>query len=161
MAQPEASGTGPFTWRITSGALPKGLSLSAAGMVSGSDITAAPGAYSFQVTVTDAYAGEGTRSLSITVHKPAELAAAYSCGAWNNRHWRIANVAGGRGRAAHYYTYFPNRGYYKWQGKIWVPAGATVKIVTRHGSGKLWVAYGNGYGAKEHAYASPSPYTSC
>lgn len=151
----------PFTWRITSGALPKGLSLSSAGTISGTDLTAAPGAYDFTVTATNAFGSTGSKSLSITVRKPSELAAAYACGAWNNRHWKIANVAGGRGRTAHYYTYFPKLGYYKWQGKVWVPAGATVKIVTRHGSGNLRVNYANGYSVTEHAYASPSPYKSC
>lgn len=47
------TGTGPFTWRITSGALPPGLSLnSATGVIGGTP--SAVGSYSFEYTVTDA-----------------------------------------------------------------------------------------------------------
>ena len=47
------TGTGPFTWKITSGALPPGLSLNGAtGVISGTP--SAVGSYSFEYTVTDA-----------------------------------------------------------------------------------------------------------
>ncbi len=47
------TGAGPFTWKITSGALPPGLSLnSATGVIGGTP--SAVGSYSFEYTVTDA-----------------------------------------------------------------------------------------------------------
>ncbi len=46
-----AGGTPPYSWALTSGALPKGLALSAAGAISGTP--AASGTFQFTVTVTD------------------------------------------------------------------------------------------------------------
>ena len=53
-------GTTPYTWAQTSGALPPGLTLDAAGTISG--ITPTPGTYNFTVAVTDASAPPQTRS---------------------------------------------------------------------------------------------------
>jgi hypothetical protein len=49
-----AGGTGPYTWSLASGTLPTGLSLSAAGVLSGTPTV--PGTYSFQIEVTDSSA---------------------------------------------------------------------------------------------------------
>lgn len=46
-----ASGTGPFTWTVSSGALPAGLSLSTTGIVSGTPSVS--GAYSVGITATN------------------------------------------------------------------------------------------------------------
>jgi Putative Ig domain len=51
----ESGGTGPFTWTITTGTLPAGITLSAAGVLSGTT-GASPGTYGFTVTVTDSLA---------------------------------------------------------------------------------------------------------
>jgi hypothetical protein len=60
-------GTSPYTWSITSGSLPRGLSLDpATGVISGTP-TRPPGTYSFVVTVTDAVEATASRGLSITV----------------------------------------------------------------------------------------------
>jgi hypothetical protein len=63
----ETGGTSPFTWAVTSGALPDGLSLDpAAGVISGTPTTAAATS-GFTVTITDANALTGSAALFITV----------------------------------------------------------------------------------------------
>lgn len=46
-----AGGTAPYTWAVTAGALPPGMSLSAAGVLSGTPTAA--GNFAFTATVTD------------------------------------------------------------------------------------------------------------
>lgn len=61
-----SGGTTPYTWSITSGSLPAGLSLTASsGAISGTPT--ASGTSSFTVQVKDAANNTGTKSLSITV----------------------------------------------------------------------------------------------
>ena len=58
-------GTIPITFAITSGALPTGVTMSNAGIIAGTPITA--GAYSFTVTATDANGCTGSQNYGITV----------------------------------------------------------------------------------------------
>lgn len=58
-------GTGSYTWTVASGTLPPGLSLSAAGQISGTP--GAGGGYSFTVRATDSASASATANLSITV----------------------------------------------------------------------------------------------
>jgi len=59
-------GTSPYTWKITSGSLPTGLSLSSSGVISGTPTTAGgPTSVTFQVT--DNTGTTATSSLSITI----------------------------------------------------------------------------------------------
>lgn len=62
----------PFTWSVTSGSLPPGLSLSsgsgASGTISGTPTTA--GTYDFTLQVTDILAETATQALSITISHP-------------------------------------------------------------------------------------------
>jgi len=62
-----SGGTPPYTWTITSGALPTGFRLSAAGEITGS--TAQPTTAALQITVSDAGepAQTATQALSLTV----------------------------------------------------------------------------------------------
>jgi hypothetical protein len=64
-------GTGPYTYAVTSGTLPAGLSLSSGGAVSGTPTTAATSA--FTVTATDANGSTGSRAYSVTVAEAAPL----------------------------------------------------------------------------------------
>jgi hypothetical protein len=66
-----AGGTAPYTWSITAGALPAGLTLSASGLLSGT--ATATGTFSFTVKVADAAAQTATAPLHITI-VPAGLA---------------------------------------------------------------------------------------
>jgi hypothetical protein len=59
------NGTGSATWTVTSGQLPSGLTLSAAGVISGSPTT--QGTQSFTATATDAAGSTKSVSLSINV----------------------------------------------------------------------------------------------
>ncbi len=59
-----SGGTAPYSYRVTSGALPDGLA------ISGDEITGTPtvdGTYNFDVTATDANGATGTRSYSMVV----------------------------------------------------------------------------------------------
>ena len=60
-----SGGTGPYTYSITSGALPAGLTLSGGGVLSG--IPTAAGSFSFTVTATDANSCTGSNAYSLTV----------------------------------------------------------------------------------------------
>ncbi|WP_269937987.1 beta strand repeat-containing protein [Arthrobacter sp. HY1533] len=63
-------GTGPYTFAVTSGDLPEGLSLSAAGLLSGTPAT--HGSSSFSVTATDAGNFPGSASYTVNV-VPADV----------------------------------------------------------------------------------------
>jgi subtilisin family serine protease len=60
-----SGGSGGFTWSLASGSLPAGLTMSGAGLISGTPTTAATS--SFTVRVTDSGGRITTRSLSIVV----------------------------------------------------------------------------------------------
>ena len=66
-----AGGTSPFTWSLTGGVLPGGLSLSQAGILSG--VPVAVGTYNFTVKVTDASSLTSTQSFTIIVIAPPPL----------------------------------------------------------------------------------------
>ncbi len=62
-----SGGSAPYTWAVTSGTLPAGLTLaSSTGVISGTPTTA--GISTFTVQVTDNIGGTSTQSLSITVN---------------------------------------------------------------------------------------------
>lgn len=69
-------GTSPYTWSVSSGNLPAGLSLSPTGLISGTP-TAAPGTYNFIVQVTDSSvpAQSATLPLSIVIMQPISITA--------------------------------------------------------------------------------------
>jgi large repetitive protein len=60
-----SGGTAPYTYTVIGGALPAGLTLSAAGVLSGTPTTA--GNYSFSVTATDGNSDTGTQSYTLTI----------------------------------------------------------------------------------------------
>jgi len=60
-----SGGTPPYTWSITSGTLPAGLSMTSGGVISGTPTAA--GTSSITVEVTDAASNTATKTLSITV----------------------------------------------------------------------------------------------
>lgn len=58
-------GTAPFTWTITSGSLPPGITMSSAGYITG--ITTDPGAFTFTVRVTDSSPTRQSASTTLTL----------------------------------------------------------------------------------------------
>ncbi len=61
-------GTGPFTWSVSAGTLPHGLTLDpATGVISGTPDTQSAGTAHFTVAVTDAFSQIATQALSITI----------------------------------------------------------------------------------------------
>ena len=69
-----SGGVTPYTWSLASGTLPAGLTLSSAGVLSGTPTTA--GTSTFTVRVTDAGNRVGTKSLSIVVGTPVTVTTA-------------------------------------------------------------------------------------
>ncbi|WP_375423216.1 fibronectin type III domain-containing protein [uncultured Friedmanniella sp.] len=68
-----SAGTAPFTWSVTTGSLPAGLTLSSAGLLSGTPTTV--GSSTFTVQVSDASNQTDTRSLTVVVTaRPATVA---------------------------------------------------------------------------------------
>jgi hypothetical protein len=61
-------GTGGFSYAVTAGALPAGLSLSSAGVLSGTPT--ASGTFTFTVTATDSASQTGSRAYTLTVAQP-------------------------------------------------------------------------------------------
>jgi hypothetical protein len=75
-------GTPPYTWSISSGALPQGMLLNAStGVISGS--SSKTGNFSFTVTVSDASSDHAAQALVLTVSNSSDLCVsgppAYSC----------------------------------------------------------------------------------
>lgn len=63
-----SGGTSPYTWSVSSGTLPTGLSLSSAGVLSGTPTAA--GTFSFTAMVTDSASATATQSLSVSMVEP-------------------------------------------------------------------------------------------
>ena len=64
-------GTAPYTWSVNAGTLPPGITLSAAGVLSGTPTTT--GSYPFTVNVTDANKGVATASITLVVTSAVTL----------------------------------------------------------------------------------------
>ena len=64
-----AGGSVPYTYALTSGALPAGLTLSSAGVVSGTALQT--GTFTFTITATDALGCTGSRAYTWTISCPA------------------------------------------------------------------------------------------
>ncbi|GAB3346948.1 putative Ig domain-containing protein [Lysobacter tyrosinilyticus] len=63
-----SGGTAPYTFAVTAGALPAGLTLASGGVLSGTPT--AGGTFNFTVTATDSTSATGTRAYSLTVAAP-------------------------------------------------------------------------------------------
>ena len=67
-------GTSPYTWQLTGGSLPTGLSLSSSGVISGRPTTVTPGTppmpASFTIAATDSAQNTATQTYSITILAP-------------------------------------------------------------------------------------------
>ena len=61
-------GTGPYSFEVVNGALPRGVTLSTGGALSGTPTVAGP--FTFEVRATDAYGATGTRSYTLQIDAP-------------------------------------------------------------------------------------------
>ncbi len=68
------AGTSPYTWTLTSGSLPPGLTLSSAGLISGRPTT--PGDFNFTVQVLDSAGVSASKALSISVAQALRITSA-------------------------------------------------------------------------------------
>jgi hypothetical protein len=88
-------GTAPYTWTITSGALPTGLSLSSSGIISGTPTTVG-GPISVTIQVADSKSTTATESLSITINTSLNITSS-SLPAWtvSKPYSQTLNATGG------------------------------------------------------------------
>ncbi|MFO1406393.1 MAG: putative Ig domain-containing protein [Steroidobacteraceae bacterium] len=109
-----AGGTAPYGYAVTAGALPAGLALSAAGVMSGTPT--ANGTFTFTVTATDATAATGTRAYTLVIAPPTVAVAPSSLpnGRQNVAYSQAATSTGGTAP----YTYAVTAGA--------LPAGLTL-----------------------------------
>jgi hypothetical protein len=63
-----AGGTGPYTYAVTTGTLPAGVTLTTGGLLAGT--ATAGGSFTFTVTATDTNANKGAQSYTWTVNAP-------------------------------------------------------------------------------------------
>jgi hypothetical protein len=64
-----SGGTGPFTWKVSSGSLPSGLSLSSAGVISGTlNSSVGNGSYSFTIQATDSAKTTTSATFTLVVY---------------------------------------------------------------------------------------------
>jgi large repetitive protein len=94
-----ANGGGSPTWAVASGALPAGLSLTAAGLLSGTPTAA--GDYSFQIKVADGSRSD-TQTYSITVVEPLKINAKAPSGELGKAY--SLQLAAGGGRSPYAWT---------------------------------------------------------
>jgi len=66
-----SGGTAPYTYAVTSGSVPIGLTLSSAGALTGTPT--AVGTFSFGITATDSLSATGGRSYSVIITAPAYI----------------------------------------------------------------------------------------
>ncbi len=71
-----SGGTGPYSFRVTSGALPTGFTLSSGGILSGTPTV--PGTFNLTVEATDSLGATGTQSYSLSVADQAPVVSAVS-----------------------------------------------------------------------------------
>ncbi|MDR6840703.1 outer membrane autotransporter protein [Pseudoxanthomonas sacheonensis] len=90
-----SGGIAPYTFAITAGALPAGLSLSGTGTLSGTPT--AGGTFNFTVTATDANSFSGSRAYSLTVSAPTIVVAPTTlpAGAVATAYSQTINASGG------------------------------------------------------------------
>lgn len=103
-----ADGTAPYTWSVTGGALPGGLSLSTAGVISGSPT--ATGSFSFTVQAQDSSvpAQTASKSLTIVVINPPAAAIPFNDDFSTNKGWTFS-APWSRAAAATYSASTPPR----------------------------------------------------
>jgi hypothetical protein len=92
-------GTPPYTWSITAGALPAGVTLSTAGVISGTPGPKTAGVYNITAQVTDTVPASGTKALTLSVNSVI-LVKCGACGfVTKTTHMKIANLLAAKHQA--------------------------------------------------------------
>ncbi len=96
-----SGGNGGYTYSLSAGALPAGIALSSAGVVSGTPTTT--GTYNFTVRVTDGFSFTGSQAYTVTVQAPTITVtpAALPAGTGGAAYSQTLTASGGNGG----YTY--------------------------------------------------------
>ena len=93
-----SGGTAPYSWSISSGSLPAGLTLSSSGQISGTPTTAATSSFTVKATDSSSPAQSKTASLSITVTTaatPVQITTSSLSGGQVNSSYSITLTASG------------------------------------------------------------------
>jgi Putative Ig domain len=89
-------GTAPFTWSVSSGSLPAGLSLSSAGDITGTPTSAGTSSFTVKVSDSSSPSQSATASLSITVSAAVQVSTSSLPEAWRNTAYSATlNAVGG------------------------------------------------------------------
>jgi uncharacterized protein with beta-barrel porin domain len=68
-----SGGSAPYSYAITSGALPTGLTMTPAGVISGTASATSAGSFNITVTATDKFNFQGTQAYTIAVGQPTPI----------------------------------------------------------------------------------------
>ncbi len=137
-----SGGTGPYTFAVTSGALPAGLSLSAGGNLFGTP--GATGSFTFTLTATDSQSSSGSRTYVLNVNvatldiTPSSLADTAAGGSY------AATLSGSGGTAP--YTFALTNGTSLPPGLALSPGGALTGTPSQVGSYTFTVKVTDGTG---------------
>jgi hypothetical protein len=88
-----SGGSAPYSWSVSSGALPPGINLSADGLIAGAPTTAGP--YSFAVTVADSSGRHATTTLACTVASLMVTTTSLSAGVIGTPYTTLLDARGG------------------------------------------------------------------
>ncbi len=89
------NGTAPFSWAVTGGSLPPGLTLSSSGLLSGTPTAA--GSSTFTVQVTDASGSTASRSLTVTIAAAPSISFTPAAGEVSVAYSQQPTLTGGTG----------------------------------------------------------------
>ncbi|ODU66499.1 MAG: hypothetical protein ABT16_01590 [Rhodanobacter sp. SCN 65-17] len=90
-----SGGVAPYTFAVTTGALPAGLTLSAAGTLSGTPTAA--GSFNVTVTATDQHGFQGSQAYTLGINQPVPVAVDDTASVNSNGHVTIAVTANDSG----------------------------------------------------------------
>lgn len=92
-----AGGTSPYSYAVTAGALPNGLTLSAGGVISGAALQSATGVANFTVTATDANGFPVSQAYSVDIAQVTLVTASPANGVVGQSYNQVLSTSGGTG----------------------------------------------------------------